>query len=286
MKDWLEKMNDALNYIEDNLDGNIDMGQVARQACCSSFNFQRMFSFITDIPIGEYIRRRRLSMAAMELLESKGKIIDVAMRYGYDSPGSFTRAFYAVHGVNPSDVRKPGVKIKAYPPISFQISIKGVESMNYRIEEFGEIRLVGYKERMDMKNGENFKRIPKFWNEICESGKCEAMIRYNDNKNLCCMGVCAHGDEEGFDYYIATGSSKEVPEDMCELIVTASTYVIFECIGKLPEGQQNVWKRIFTEWFPKSNYKIADGPQMEWYSEGDMASEDYKSEIWIPVDKK
>lgn len=94
-------------------------------------------------------------MAAMELLESKGKIIDVAMRYGYDSPGSFTRAFYAVHGVNPSDVRKPGVKIKAYPPISFQISIKGVESMNYRIEEFGEIRLVGYKERMDMKNGEN-----------------------------------------------------------------------------------------------------------------------------------
>lgn len=284
--DWLEKMNGALDYIEDNLMGNIDVTELAKRACCSSFNFQRMFSFIADVSLADYIRRRRLSMAAMELLTTEEKVVDVAIKYGYESPVSFARAFLAVHGVNPSKVRTPGVKIKSYPRISFKITIKGVEAMNYRIEEFGEFRLVGYKERMSMDNGENFRRIPEFWNGACESGKCEKMMEYNDNKNLCCMGVCANQDEKGFDYYIATGSDKEIPKDMVELIVPANTYVIFECIGKMPEGQQDVWKRIFTEWLPTSNYEIINAPQMEWYSDGDMSLDDYRSEIWIPIRKK
>lgn len=225
-------------------------------------------------------------MAAMELLTTEEKVVDVAIKYGYESPVSFARAFLAVHGVNPSKVRTPGVKIKSYPRISFKITIKGVEAMNYRIEEFGEFRLVGYKEKMSMNNGENFSRIPQFWNEACESGKCEKMMEYNDNKNFCCMGVCANQDEKGFDYYIATGSDKEIPKDMVELIVPANTYVIFECIGKMPEGQQDVWKRIFTEWLPTSNYEIINAPQMEWYSDGDMSLDDYRSEIWIPIRKK
>lgn len=284
--DWLEKMNGALDYIEDNLTEKIDIAEAAKKACCSSFNFQRMFSFMADVSLADYIRRRRLSMAAMELLSTEEKVIDVAMKYGYESPVSFARAFSSVHGVNPSDIRKPGIKIKAYPRISFEITIKGVEAMNYRIETFGEFRLVGYKERMSMDNGENFRRIPQFWNETYQLGKCEKMMQYNDNKNLCCMGVCANADEKGFDYYIATGSDKEIPEDMAELIVSESTYVIFEAIGKIPEGLQKVWKRIFTEWFPTSGYELVDGPQMEWYSEGDMHSDEYYSEIWIPVRKK
>ena len=284
--DWLDKMNGALNYIEEHLSEEIDFTEVAKRACCSNFNFQRMFSFVADVPLAEYIRKRRLSMAAMDLLSTEEKVIHIAMKYGYDSPVSFTRAFHAVHGINPSEVKKTGVKIKSYPRISFEISIKGVEAMNYRIEEFGEFRLVGYKERMSLKDGENFKRIPEFWNEVYHSGKSETMMQYNDNMNLCCMGVCTNEEEESFDYYIATGSDKEIPEDMDELIVPASTYVIFECIGKMPDGQQNVWKRIFTEWFPTSNYEIINGPQLEWYSEGDSSSEDYLSEIWIPVRKK
>ena len=273
--DWLKKMNSALNYIEDNLSEDIDMEEVAKRACCSSFNFQRMFSFIADVSLADYIRRRRLSMAAMELLSSNEKIIDVAMKYGYESPVSFTRAFYAMHGVNPSKIRKAGVKVKSYPRISFEITIKGVEAMNYRIEELNEFRLVGYKER-----------IPEIWDEIYKSGKCNKIMEYNDNKKISCMGACANADEKGFDYYVATGSSKEIPDDMDELIVKGGTYVIFECIGKMPDGQQNVWKRVFTEWFPTSNYEIVDGPQMEWYSDGDSSSDDYKSEIWIPVRKK
>lgn len=284
--EWLEKMNSALSYIEDNLTGEIRLEEAAKRACCSSFNFQRMFSFMADVPLAEYVRRRRLSSAAMELLTTEEKVIDVALKYGYESPTSFSRAFFAIHGVNPSEIKKQGVRIKAYSRISFEITIKGVEAMNYRLEEFGEFRLVGYKERMTMDNGENFKRIPEFWNEMCRQGKCEELMKYNDNDKLGCMGVCANADDQGFDYFIATGSGKAIPDDMAELIVPANTYVIFECRGKMPEGQQKIWKRIFAEWFPNSGYEPADGPQMEWYSDGPMDSEDYLSEIWMPVKKK
>lgn len=284
--DWLEKMNGALNYVEDNLTGEIHLEEAAKRACCSSFNFQRMFSFMADVSLADYIRRRRLSLAAMELLTTEEKVIDIAMKYGYESPVSFARAFCAIHGVNPSEVRTPGVKIKAYPRISFEITIKGVEAMNYCVKELEEFRLVGFKERMSVENGENFKRIPEFWSEVGRQGKFEEMMKFNDRQDLSCMGVCANMEEKAFDYYIATGSGKEVPEDMEEIIIPAGTYAIFECIGRMPEGQQNVWKRIFTEWFPLSGYDMADGPQLEWYSMEDMDSDDYRSEIWIPVHKK
>jgi AraC family transcriptional regulator len=284
--DLLDKMNDALDYVEENLKGEIDLEEAARRACCSYFNFQRMFSFIADVSLADYIRKRRLTMAAMDLLGTDVKIIDVALQYGYESPVSFARAFAAVHDVNPSEIRKRGVKMKAYPRITFEISIKGVKAMNYRIEDKGQFRLVGYKERIGMDNGENFRRVPEFWTEIMQSGQCDKMKTYNDNDKLVCLGVCANEDNIGFDYYIATGSDKKIPADMSELVVPAATYVIFTCVGQLPESQQNVWKRIFTEWFPASNYDIGDGPQMEWYSDGDSSADDYVSEIWIPVRKK
>lgn len=284
--DWLKRMNRVLDYIEDNLDSTIDMDEVSRRANCSNFNFQRMFSFMADVSLADYIRKRRLSQAAMALISTDAKVIDVAMKYCYESPVSFARAFHAVHGLNPSEVRKHGVKIKSYPRISFEISIKGVEAMSFRIEEFGELRLVGYKERISMKDGENFRRIPQIWTEVGQDGRGEKMKQYNDNKKLDCLGVCTNEDKDSFDYYIATGSDKEIPADMEQLIVPANTYVIFECVGSMPEGQQNMWKRIFTEWFPTSSYDLVDGPQIEWYSDGDTSSDDYYSEIWLPVRKK
>ncbi len=158
--------------------------------------------------------------------------------------------------------------------------------MDYRIEAWEQFRLVGYKERMSMEQGQSFIRIPQFWNELTSNGKCQAMMKYNDNKRLCCLGVCAYGDEKSFDYYIATGSNQAIPQEMAELIVPTSTYAIFTCTGKLPQAQQDMWKRIFSEWFPASGYAPTEGPQIEWYAEGDMNAEDYHSEIWIPVQKK
>lgn len=284
--DWLSKMNEALQYIEENLTGEIKVEEAAKKAVCSSFNFQRMFSYMAEVSLADYIRRRRLTLAAMELLTTDAKVIDVAIKYGYESPVSFARAFYAMHGMNPSEVKKPGVKIKAYSRISFEITIKGVEAMNYYVKELEPFRLIGYKERLSMVDGKNFERIPKIWDEIFDDGRYEKLLSLNDNKALFCLGVCANGTDKEFDYYVATGSERSLLEGMSELIVPAATYVIFECVGKMPQGQQKVWKRIFTEWFPQSGYELTDGPQIEWYSDGDPSSDAYISQIWIPVMKK
>jgi AraC family transcriptional regulator len=285
--EWLEKMNGALDYIEAHLTEEINPAKLAGVACCSSFNFQRMFSFMADVTLADYIRRRRLTRAAMELLSTREKVIDIALRYGYGSPVSFARAFRAVHGINPGDVRKPGVCIKSYPRITFTITIKGVEAMNYRIENFSEMRLVGYRERMNMENGENFRRIPQFWNECYSDDRGKTLMQYNDDKKLYCLGVCANDSDREFDYYIATGSSKKISVDMEELIVPAATYAVFECVGTMPDAMQAMWKRIFSEWFPTAKYEPANhAPQIEWYSEGDMQRDSYRSEIWIPILKK
>lgn len=133
--EWLARMNRAIEYVEANLTGEIKLSEVARMACCSSYQFQRMFSFITDVTLAEYIRRRRLTLAALELQhDGTAKVIDVALKYGYESPVSFARAFHALHGITPAIARQDGIALKAYPRLSFLITIKGVEAMNYRIE--------------------------------------------------------------------------------------------------------------------------------------------------------
>ncbi len=132
--DWSTKMNAAMEYIESNLKDDINLEELASKAYCSSFNFQRMFSFNTDIGVAEYIRRRRLTQAALDLQHSNQSVLEIAMDYGYENQTSFGRAFKLLHGITPIEAKKPGAKLKAYPRIYFQISIKGDQSMNYRIE--------------------------------------------------------------------------------------------------------------------------------------------------------
>ena len=133
--DWLDRMNRALDYIETNLADHISLDEIARKACCSTYHFQRMFPFITGVSLSEYIRRRRLTLAAFELQTTEAKIIDVAMRYGYQSPEAFARAFKTLHGIMPMAARTQGTALKAYPGFSFHISIKGDLAMNYRLEQ-------------------------------------------------------------------------------------------------------------------------------------------------------
>lgn len=284
--DWLDKMNAAMKYLENNLEGDIDYEELGRLACCSSYHFQRMFSFITDVTLAEYIRRRRLTLAAMDLQKDGNKVIDISYKYGYDSPTSFSRAFYQMHQVTPRDAKELGTRLKAYPPISFQISIKGDRAMNYRVEEKDGFRLVGVKETVSNLNGENFIRIPKIWDEVYESGQCDTILKLSNQKPSGVMGVCANFCTDNFDYYIASSSTLEAPNGYEVLDIAKHTWVIFECKGPLPDAMQSVWKRIFTEWFPQSEYEHDDGPEIEWYSEGDSSSQDYISEIWIPIVKK
>ena len=143
--DWLEQLNNAMRYMEDHMEGELDLKQVAKIACCSVFHVQRMFSYMAGVPLAEYIRRRRMTKAAFDLQNTKEKVLQIALKYGYDSPTAFNRAFQSIHGVTPSTARQEGVVLKAYQPISFKITIRGEVEMKYRIEHHNAFRIVGPK---------------------------------------------------------------------------------------------------------------------------------------------
>lgn len=289
--DWLKRMNEAIGYIEENLEGKIDYLAVAQKACCSSYHFQRMFSYMAEVPLSEYIRRRRLSCAAFDLQNTEDKVIDIALKYGYDSPTAFTRAFQNLHGITPNAAREEGVMLKAYPPISFQISIKGASVMNYKIEKKEAFRIVGPKLSTTMENSVCFEDIPKFWNETAMSGKIAQLGSMIDQAPFGMLGVSACDSESmgaisAFDYYIAAPTSKAVPDGMEEFTVPAATWAVFECIGPMPGAIQEMQKRITTEWLPTSGYEYGSAPDIEVYYDKDGTKPDTRSEVWIPVVKK
>lgn len=279
-------MNDALNYIEAHLDGEIDYAAVARTACCSPYHFQRFFTAVTDVPLSEYIRRRRLTQAALELQNSDSKVIEIAVKYGYTSADAFTRAFAAVHGLTPSKARGQGVGLKAYPRITFTLSIKGVVAMKYRIEERKAFRVVGVKERFSAVVEESFEAVPKMWTRLNADGTSEAIWKLLEGEPFGCLGICASFDGGKFDYWIAVPTLKACPDTMCEMEIPASTWAIFDVTGAMPKAIQDVNRRIYSEWLPASGYDHAKTPDFELYLEGDNSSSDYKSEIWIPIVKK
>jgi len=281
---WIKDMNQALEYIEKNLETDIFSEDVAREAHLSKFHFLRIFNILTGLTLGEYIRQRRLSLAVKQVVSTKRKIIDIALQYGYETPEAFTKAFKKLHNMSPSEARKTKENLKAFMPLSFQIIVRGEEKMNYRIVKKDQFKVAGIKTHVTNKNGENFKIIPKFWDELCENGKYSILDK-NKGK-LGVMGICYNFDMETneFDYIIAIeGDSVRSLENYDVVNIKSHTFAIFESIGPIPNSIQDTTKRIFAEWFPATKYEHADGPELEVYYPGDSSSEDYKSEVWIPI---
>lgn len=284
--EWLERFNQAVGYIEENLDGTIAYEQAARIACCSVFHFQRMFAYIAEIPLSEYIRRRRMTLAAFDLQRGKMKVVDVALKYGYDSPTAFTRAFCGVHGIPPASAKAEGAALKAYPRITFKITIKGDAQMNYRIEKKDAFRIVGVKEHFEMNVEESFLKVPLFWQKTVQEGLVPSICSLMDRPPFGLLGVSTCMNGKDFDYYIAAATSLSVPEGMAEYEVPACTWAVFECVGAMPYAIQELQRRIVSEWLPTSGYEYADAPDIEVYFEGDQQSSSYKSEVWLPIVKK
>ena len=282
--EWLERFNQAINYIEENLSATISYEHAAQMACCSTFHFQRMFSYITGIPLSEYIRRRRMTVAAFDLQTHKIKIVDAALKYGYDSPTSFNRAFRSVHGVSPSTARTEGISLKAFPRISFTVSIKGDVEMNYKIEKKGAFKIVGVKEHMDIE--ESFDKIPLFWQKNLQAGTISRLSELRVQPPFGILGVSTCEDSMGFDYYIGVATNKPAPKGTVEYEVPACTWAIFECVGPVPLSIQELEKRIITEWLPTSGYDYANAPDIEVLTKGDPQSSTYRSEVWFPIKEK
>lgn len=285
--EWLDGMNRSIAYIEEHLTGDIDIKQAARLAACSAFHYQRMFTYITDVPLSEYIRRRRMSLAAADLMHSGEKVVDLAQKYGYDSPTAFNRAFQSIHGVSPTKARQEGIRLTAFPPLTFTLSVKGEEAMNYRIETKEAFRIVGYVTGGHMSAEESMVKMPLFWGEVIRAGGIPKLCAIADGKKMQgLLGVCTYAEGEFEEYYIAVPSDAPVPEGMKEYTVPAATYAIFECIGAMPAAIQNVQRRIISEWLPTSGYEYANAPDIELYPDGDQSAADYRCEVWLPVVKK
>lgn len=286
--DWLDRMNQAMEYIETHLYEPVNYDQIARVACCSTYHFQRMFSFITGVPLSEYVRRRRLTLAAFELQNKDAKVIDIALRYGYESPEAFSRAFKKMHGVMPVSARDQGVPLKAFPRMSFHISIKGDVELNYRIEEKAGLDMFGVSTRITAADENPFIEIPEFWTKCISDGTVDRIRKaagLGENGQI--HAVLYDRQVETFSYMIGYFMPKDdLAAGFEKISFPPLTYAIFST-GIYPDGQSGIhdlWKRIWSEWFPTCNYEPVEGPEFEMtYDRGKGM---YEMEVWIPVVQK
>lgn len=280
--EWIDRLNQAMNYIEGHLTDKIEYEELGRIACCSSYHFQRMFTYMAGIPLSEYIRRRRMSLAAVDLAGGEEKILDVALKYGYSSPTSFNRAFQGVHGVTPSIVKGGGVNVKAFPVITFKITIKGDFEMNYRIEKKDAFRILGVSTPLEKEVEKNFEKVPRAWQSAAMDGTIQKLAGIMDNEPMGLLGVSACQDERQWKYFIAVSSTKKL-EGMEEYIVPAATWAIFSGAGT-NTSIQDLERQIVTEWLPTSGYEYANICDIEVYQNPDPNNAQF--EVWIPIIKK
>lgn len=287
--DWIEGIRSAIDFMEEHLAEPADFDRIARKAGSSTFHFMRMFEILTGMTVGEYLRRRRLTLAGQELTLSGAKVIDVAYCYGYSTPEAFSRAFRRFHGISPSEARKSGAKLKSIGKLSIQITLKGDRTLNYKLIQKEEFAALGKKVRVSCQNGENFKTIPAFCRKCRKDGTCDFLEKLAAKSEMGVLGICADFTEEAdsFDYYAAAVyDGGTVPDGMQVLTLPKSTWAVFESTGPIPGAIQDIWKRIFSEWFPTSGYEHAKAPELEVYESGDMSAPDYRCSVWIPVVKK
>lgn len=286
--EWVKAIGTAVEYIERNITEDISAEDIARQVNISSFYFQKGFSLLCGYTITEYIRCRRLALAAGELADG-AKVIDTAIKYCYDSPDSFAKAFYRFHGVTPSAVQKSSTMIKAFAPLKISLSLKGGKSMDYRIVKKGSFAVLGAMKKFTYENAKS--DIPKFWEEYYKKGNGK-YVRGMFGVNIdVAMGGNANDE---FEYLIADvyNPSIDIPEGFVTRIIPEFTWAVFPVKGAMPDALQDVNKKIFSEWLPAlGDYEFAAGYCIEMYDDPQKFSkgtcdENYYSEIWIPIKKK
>ncbi len=278
--EWTVRINKALDYIESNLDADIDIKYAARLAFCSPSSLLNAFSVLTGMQLSEYIRRRRLSLAALDIQIGKEKMIDIGSKYGYSSPTAFNRAFQNQHKVSPQYARSRRISLSIYPRITFQIQLKGDIEMKLKIEKKEAFTVVGIKTALAYDNN-----TPKnFWLETSDEmySQMESMAN-GEPKGL--LGVVANFRESDFDYYVAVATSHtETPYGLEKLKIPAASWAIFQNEGNI----QELISRFRDEWLPSSGYMRADYdiPDIEIYHNGDLRNDTFGYELWFPVKKE
>ena len=289
--DWITGISKAIDYIEEHITEPTDYARAAKEAYSSPFNFQRVFALLCGYTLGDYVRMRRLTLAGEELLSTDAKVIDVALKYGYDSPESFSRAFTRFHGVSPSAVRK-GAAIRSFSRICVKLILTGGSIMEYRIEKKQAAKII-CRRREFTKPGDDYtnREIPEFWNECGRDGSIQKLCGYIKDsaqfKGL--LGVCFSTEmtDSGFPYGIgAEYDGESDPQDFEIVEIPAYTYAVFTVRGRMPDAFRETYRKICTEFFPQSGYEYGNGVEIEVYPSADVQNPDYTCEIWIAVKPK
>ena len=284
--EWMSIIGNSIQYMEDHITENITVEDIAKGVGISSFYFQKGFAMICGYSVSEYIRNRRLALAGNDLLVTEEKIIDIAMKYGYDSPDSFTKAFTRFHGVTPTSVRKDAVLLKSFAPLKLKISLEGGYLMDYKIVRKEEFTVIANAKTFPYEGAK--ESIPQFWQEHFQSGKGAVVCGWYG------INIDLEMGQENFEYLIADpyNPQKEVPEGFEIRTIPAFEWAVFPCRGAMPTALQDVNTKIYTEWLPAlKEYEFAAGYCVEYYDdptkyEKGTLDENYYCEIWIPIKKK
>jgi AraC family transcriptional regulator len=252
-----------------------------------------MFFAIIGVTPAEYARRRRLTLAARELTSTNAKVIDIGLKYGYDSPDSFTRAFRNIHGITPQAARAPGVTLAAFPRVSFNIILKGGNDMDYKIIDRPAFDVVGRGKKFTTAGGTNFIKIPQFWQEFSASAEYQKLAKLGGGKpgpvtGADIISAILPNEKNTWDPIIYTICIEKTGKtaDFDVFHIPAATWAVFESIGPMPGAIQEVTRKIFQEWFPSTGYEHDAKPELEVYLPGDPNSKDYRCQVWMPIVKK
>ena len=276
MQGWLEGMQASIEYLEGRLTEPLDIERIAATAALSPFYYQRIFGALCGMTVGDYVRARRMTLAAQELSGGWARVIDVALKYGYDSPDSFARAFQRFHGIAPSQARTAGAPLRSLAPVHIRITLEGGNMLDYRIVEKAPFTIVGYKRRF--RADTSYQDVPAFWGEWMEDPHALKGV----------FGVCVDVDGQEFDYWIADlyAPWQEVPPGCETRQIPGGLWAEFLCKGPLPESLQRVNTQIWAEWLPSlKGYELAGGYNLEVYGPPAEKPEDTESYIWIPLKK-
>ncbi|MFJ6756366.1 GyrI-like domain-containing protein [Streptomyces sp. NPDC091273] len=284
----LERWNQAMEHIECHLDQRIEVADLARIVVTSEYHFRRLFSALAGVPLSEYIRRRRLTVAGAEVLGGERTLLEVAVRYGYTSGEAFARAFRGMHGVGPGEARRSGASLQSQPRMSFRLIVEGSSSMQYKVVEKDGLRVVGRKARVPLVHEGVNPAIAAFIRGIGQ----ETLQRIEGLSDQEPEGIVSVTDDlddsraEGteLDYYHGVVTRAAVPEDMDALSVPAGAWAVFESSGPFPQTLQYLWRDVFTQWFPSNPYQSRPGPEiLRTRVSQDGATAD--AELWIPVER-
>lgn len=278
----IESLQRAIDFMEDHLLEPITIEEIAKEANISPFHFQRTFMILTDLSVGEYLRRRRLTLAAQELTSTTSKIIDIAYKYGYDTPESFSKAFRKQHGITPSEARKGNGRLQSYNRLMIEVKLKGAEPMNYQIVEKDAFQVIGIKEIVSIDTKDQDQTIPKLWSKVNSDGTLDALASLNNGEIKGILGISDNyvPAENRMDYWVATAYDGDVPAGYSSMVIPASKWVVFQVQGEIPEAIIQTWKQIFSEWFPSNGYETADIASLEVYT-GSYPNP--SCEIWVAI---